>query len=333
MKVIHIYYQNISAKVEDLSLILGYFDGVHLGHHYLIKEARKHAKHPLAILTFDKPVSALVDNGKSPELLTSLDDRFRIISKLGIDFYYLFHIDKEFLSLSDVDFIELLRKLNVREVFVGEDYRFAKNRSGNVDTLKDYFDVHVIDLLKENGEKISSQEIKVLLEKGMIEEANKLLGHNYQINGTFVSGKHIGHKLGFPTLNVKMNDNYCLPRFGVYKTIAYLDGIPHLSITNVGVKPTVDAGNIPNIEVHVKDYEEKNYSTIAVEFVEFIRPEMKFANLEELRKQIESDVKKVFKNQFANQSFFIIIINATQSKISEHSDANHGLSQVLMQEG
>ena len=295
MKVVHIYYQNISAKVDDLSLILGYFDGVHLGHQHLIKEARKHAKHPLAILTFDQPVSALINNGKNSDLLTSLDDRFKIISKMGIDYYYLFHIDRDFLSLSDTDFIELLRKLNVREVFVGEDYRFGKNRVGNVNTLKDYFEVNVIDLLKENGEKISSQEIKVLLEKGMVEEANKLLGHNYQINGTFISGKGIGRMIGFPTLNVKMNVNYSLPRYGVYKTIAYLDGIPHLSITNVGVNPTVDAGDIPSIEVHVKDYEEKNYSTIAVEFVEFVRPEIKFDNLDELKKQIDSDVKKVFK--------------------------------------
>ena len=297
MKVVHVYYQNISAKVDDLSLILGYFDGVHLGHQHLIKEARKYAKYPLAILTFDKSVSSLIKTGKTVENLTSLDDRFKIISKLGVDYYYLFHIDKEFLNLSDLDFIELLKKLNVREVFVGEDFRFGKDRKGSPDTLKDFFDVRVVDLKKENGEKISSQEIKNFLEVGKLEEANKLLGQNYSMVGTPISGKGIGRKIGFPTLNVKLSTNYVLPRYGVYKTIAYLDGIPHLSITNVGVNPTVDAGNIPSIEVHIKDYNEKEISSICIEYLKFIRPEIKFSSLEELKEQISKDVKEVFKDE------------------------------------
>ena len=296
MKVVHIYYQNISAKVEDLSMILGYFDGVHLGHQYLIKEARKYAKYPLAILTFDKPVSSLIANNKNSDLLTSLDDRFKMISKLGVDYYYVFHIDKEFLNLSSQDFIELLKELNVREVFAGSDFRFGKNRAGGINELKDYFEVRVSDLLKENEEKISTQEIKDLVELGNIKEANKLLGYNYQISGTLISGKGIGHKIGFPTLNVKMSANYVLPRFGVYKTITYLDGLPHLSITNVGLNPTVDMGNVPTIEVHLKEYKDKEYSNIIVEFIEFVRPEIKFESLDELKKQIEKDTKKVFEN-------------------------------------
>lgn len=296
MKVVHIYYNNISAKVDDLSLILGYFDGVHLGHQELIKRARKYAKHPLAILTFDKPVASFINNGKNSEILTSLDDRFRIISKFGVDYYYLFHIDKDFLNLSDVDFIEILKKLNVREVFIGEDFRFGKGRKGTPDTLKDYFDVDVSKLLEINGEKVSSQNIKNLLEVGKIDEANSLLGHNYQVSGTIVSGKKIGRLIGFPTLNMKLSDNYVLPRYGVYKTIAYIDGIPHLSIANVGVNPTIDAGDIPTIEVHLKEYEDGDYSSLSLEFLEFVRPEIKFNSLDELKSQIESDVKKVFKN-------------------------------------
>ncbi len=296
MKVVHIYYQNITAKVEHLSMILGYFDGVHLGHQHLIKTARKMAKHPLAILTFDRPVSSLMNNGKNSEVLTSLDDRFKMISKLGVDYYYLFHIDKEFLNLSSDDFIDILKKLNVEEVFAGEDFHFGKNRSGDTNLLKDYFDVEVVDLLKENGEKISSQEIKELLMIGRLKEANDLLGHNYQISGTPITGKGIGHKIGFPTINVKMNDNYVLPKFGVYKTICYLDGVPHLSICNVGINPTVDMGNLPSIEVHLKDFENYSYSNINVEFLEFIRPEIKFSSLDELKNQIENDTKKVFKN-------------------------------------
>ena len=294
MKTVLIDYRNISPKVDKLSIILGYFDGVHLGHKYLIEEARKYAKYPLAILTFDKPVSSLIKNGKNPCVLTSLDDRFKIISKLGVDYYYLLHIDKDFLNLSDIDFIDILKKMNVKEVFVGEDFRFGKDRIGKVETLLDFFDVHKADLKKINGDKISSQEIKNNLEIGKVDEVKKMLGRNYQITGSIVHGKGIGHQIGFPTLNVKPSTNYVLPRFGVYKTIAYLNGIPHLSITNVGVNPTIDVGNIPIIEVHLKHFEEEKYTSVAVEFIEFIRPEIRFSSLEELQKQIEKDTKKVF---------------------------------------
>lgn len=294
MKTVIIDYKNPSPKVDKLSLILGYFDGVHLGHKYLIEEARKYAKYPLAILTFDKPVASLIENGKNPNVLTSLDDRFKIISKLGVDYYYLFKIDKDFLNLTDIDFIDILKKLNVKEVFVGEDFSFGKDRHGNPSTLSDFFAVHKVDLVNEDGKKISSQDIKNLIELGKMDEAKKLLGRNYQITGSIITGKGIGRTIGFPTLNVKMNDEYVLPRFGVYKTIAYLDGAPHLAITNVGVNPTVDAGNLPTIEVHLKEYDEKEYSTISVEFLEFVRDEKQFNSLEELKEQINKDTKKVF---------------------------------------
>lgn len=294
MKTVIIDYKNPSPKVDKLSLILGYFDGVHIGHKYLIETARKYAKYPLAILTFDKPVASLIQNGKNPNVLTSLDDRFKIISKLGVDYFYLFKIDKDFLNLEDIDFIDILKKLNVKEVFVGEDFSFGKNRKGNPSTLDDFFNVHKVDLVNEDGKKISSQDIKNLIELGKMDEAKKLLGRNYQITGSIITGKGIGRTIGFPTLNVKMIDKYVLPRFGVYKTIAYLDGAPHLSITNVGVNPTVDMGNIPTIEVHLKEYEEKQYSTISVEFLEFVRDEKKFDSLDELKKQIDLDTKRVF---------------------------------------
>lgn len=294
MKTVIIDYKNVSPKVDKLSIILGYFDGVHLGHKHLIEEARKYAKYPLAILTFNKPVASFIKNGKNPCVLTSLDDRFKIISKLGVDYYYLFKIDKDFLNLSDIDFIDILKKLNIKEVFVGEDFSFGKDRCGNASTLSDFFNVHKVVLVNEDGKKISSQDIKNYIELGKMNEAKKILGRNYQITGSIITGKGVGRKIGFPTLNVKMNDNYLLPRYGVYKTIAYLDGAPHLAITNVGVNPTIDVGNIPIIEVHLKDYEERKYSTIAVEFVEFVRDEKKFSNLDELKNQIELDVKKVF---------------------------------------
>ena len=295
MKTILLDYKKPTERFDALSMCLGYFDGVHLGHQALIKYARKNAKHILGLLTFSKPISTWVDNGKTKEVLTSLDDRFKIISKLGVDFYFVTQVDKEFTELSDLDFIEMLRKMNVKEIFVGKDFRYGAKAKGTISTLKDYFDVQVIDIENVNGEKVSTQKIDKLLLEGNIKEANDLLGHNYSVVGTIVSGTHIGTEIGYPTLNLKLSDNYVLPKFGVYKTICYVDNVPHVSITNVGVKPTVGDHFEPGIEVHLKDFKgEIKGDVINLEFLQFIRPEMKFSSREELKNQIAKDIKEAF---------------------------------------
>ena len=295
MKTILLDYKNPTQRFDALSICLGYFDGVHLGHQALIKYARKHAKYTLGLLTFSKPVSTYVDNGKNIQVLSSLDDRFKIISKLGVDFYFVTQIDKEFTNLSDLDFIEMLKKMNVKEIFVGKDFKYGKNAKGTISTLKDYFEVTVIDIENINGEKISTQRIGGLLQNGKIEEANVLLGYNYKVVGTIIHGKHIGTEIGFPTLNLELSDNYLLPKFGVYKTICYVDNIPHISITNVGIKPTVSDEFKPIIEVHLKDYKSEIYGdVINLEFLKFIREERKFSSLEELKAQINRDIEEVF---------------------------------------
>ncbi|MBR4377396.1 MAG: bifunctional riboflavin kinase/FAD synthetase [Bacilli bacterium] len=295
MKTILLDYKKPTERFDALSICLGYFDGVHLGHQALIKYARKNAKYILGLLTFSKPISTIVDNGKSKEVLTSLDDRFKIISKLGVDYYFVTQVDEEFTKLSDLDFIEMLRKMNVKEIFVGKDFRYGAKAAGTISTLKDYFDVNVIDIENVDGEKVSTQRIDNLLLDGDIKKANDLLGHNYSVVGTIVEGRHIGTEIGFPTLNLQLSDNYILPRFGVYKTICYVDNVPHISITNVGIKPTVSNEEKPGIEVHLKDFKgEIKGDVIILEFLKFIRPEIKFSSLEELKAQIADDVKEVF---------------------------------------
>ena len=295
MKTILLDYKKPYKRFDSLSMCLGYFDGVHLGHQNLIKYARKHAKFTLGLLTFSKPISTYVDNGKNTEILTSLDDRFKIISKLGVDYYFVAQIDEDFTKLSDFKFIEILKNMNVKEIFVGKDFKYGAKANGTISTLKDYFDVTVIDIEKVNNEKISTKRIKNLISEGDIYQANDLLGHNFNIVGTIVSGNHIGTKIGFPTLNLKLSDNYVLPKFGVYKTICYIDNVPHVSITNVGVKPTIKEGNLPSIEVHLKDFKGVPEGDVFnLEFLKFIRPEMKFSSLDDLKKQIEKDIKEVF---------------------------------------
>lgn len=295
MKTILLDYKRPTQRFDALSLCLGYFDGVHLGHQSLIKYARKYAKHTLGLLTFSKPISTLVDNGKNTSVLTSLDDRFKIISKLGVDYYFVAQIDKAFTELSDMDFIAMLRKMNVKEIFVGKDFRYGAKAKGTISTLKDYFDVYDIEIKEVDGKKISTQEIKNLIVQGRVKEANDLLGHNYCVSGSLVSGKHIGTTIGYPTLNLKLSDNYVLPKYGVYKTVCYVDNVPHIAITNVGVKPTIGDNFKPGIEVHLKDFKgEAKGDVISVEFLKFIRPEKKFSSIEELKAQIDKDIKEVF---------------------------------------
>lgn len=294
MKTIQISKDNLIAPSESLTICLGYFDGVHLGHKQIIHRAVREGEYDLGVLTFDVPVSSLLDNNKSKEVLTSLTDRFRIIDRLGVDYYFILHIDKDFLNMDPLEFINILKKLNVKEVYVGEDYRFGKDKKGDPELLKKYFSTEVIKLLRYDGKKISSQEIISLLKEGKMDKANALLGQNYAISGTVVEGHHNGEKLGIRTANVKPSVNYVLPRFGVYKVIAYIEGVPHIAIANVGVHPTIVEEKEPLIEVHIPHYKNEDYGkAIMVEFLEFIRPEKTFKDKEALVRQVKEDIRKI----------------------------------------
>ena len=180
----------------------------------------------------------------------------------------------------------ITRSINVKEIFVGKDFRYGSKAKGTISTLKDYFDVYDIEIKEVDGKKISTQEIENLIIEG---------GHNYCVSGSLVSGNHIGTAIGYPTLNLKLADNYVLPKYGVYKTDCYVDNVPHVAITNVGVKPTIGDNFKPGIEVHLKDFKgEAKGDVISVEFLKFIRPEKKFSSKEELKAQIDKDIKEVF---------------------------------------
>ena len=293
MKTIELDYQNIPSLNEELCLCLGYFDGVHRGHQKLLLEARKNSSKKIGVLTFDKPVSSLLENGKSKEIITSNEDKIRIISRLGIDYLFIIKIDKNFLSFSPEDFIDkILKKLGIIEIYVGEDYRFGKAALGDNSLLRKYFDVTEVNLLLDNGQKLSSSNIISHIKNGEIMSANKELGHNYQVSGKVVEGHHRGNSLGFPTENIELSSNYVVPKFGVYKTIIYISGIPHFSITNVGIHPTVGKEDKPVFEVHIPNYKSDDYGkTVYLEFLDFVREEKNFNNIEELKSQISSDLK------------------------------------------
>ena len=295
MKIIKLKYDKIQLIEPRLSICLGYFDGVHLGHEELILNASILTSNPLGLLTFDRPVSDFINNGKSNEVITSVDDKIRLLNHYQLDYLIVLEIDKDFLNYSPLEFInKILIPLGVKEVFCGEDYTFGKKALGNISLLKQYFNVSSFELIKIDNEKVSTQTIIKYIKQGDIKTANKLLGHPYEVVGNIKHGYGRGAKIGFPTANLDLNANYVIPKFGVYKCVAYVRGVPHVAIVNVGVHPTVGSLDKPLIEVHIPNFTQITYGMIIyLVFIDFVREEKKFNNVDELKKQIQEDLMTV----------------------------------------
>lgn len=295
MKTILLDLDHLMPFESKTSLCLGNFDGMHIGHQKVITEAVINSSGDVAVLTFDAPLGTLIASRKAKQVLTSVSDRFRLLHRLGATYLLVLHLESRLLQMSAEQFIDkVLKVLNFDELYVGEDFRFGKDRHGNIELLKKNFKVHVIPLLDVEHRKVSSSEIIDYLKKGNISKANELLGRNYQMHGAIVEGLHNGQTIGFPTANLKLSAPYVIPKFGVYKTICYIDGFPHLSLTNIGIHPTIQQLDIPSIEVHIPNYEGNDYGkTMYLEFISFLRPEKHFASIEELKQQINEDIATI----------------------------------------
>ena len=230
---------------------------------------------------------------KSRSYLTSLESRLCLFKSLKVDYVFLFPFTKKIKNMTYVQFKEkFFDQLKIKTLFMGKDFTFGKNGEGNVTYLKKYYDVEILPDIKKDNKKISSQAIASLIKEGEIKKANQCLGRPYEIKGRVVSGYHYGKELNFPTANVRFKYDYVIPRFGVYKVIIYVLGVPHLGIANVGVHPTINALKKPIIEVHIPHFVGNLYhQEVYIEFVNFIRPEKKFKNEKELVNQIKKDIK------------------------------------------
>ena len=277
-------------KSDHLTLLLGNFDGVHLGHYELVKDAKRNGEGELGVMLFDKNPAIFLKR-KSQNILTSLEDKIRIFASYGFDYAYVLPLTEALLKKSKDDFIhDYIEPLSPALLVVGEDYSFGAEGKGNASDLSEKYPTHVVPLKTVNGEKIGTQEIIRLLEEGKIKEANEFLGRPYEIHGTVINGFHNGNKLGFPTANLSLASPYVIPRFGVYKTLSYVRGVPHLSMTNIGNNPTFGLLNHPTIETYITNFHENIYNeTLYLEFVDYLREETKFSSLEELIEQLKRD--------------------------------------------
>lgn len=277
---------------------LGNFDGVHRGHQALLAQAQKPAGAlgaPLLALTFEPHPRGFFVPDTGPFRLTLAPAKTRLLAEHGVQAVLAQHFDAAFAALPAEAFVGdvLLKGLGARHVVCGYDFTFGARRSGNVERLRAEgkargFGVTVLDPVMREGEIYSSTRIREALRAGMVSEAAQLLGHPWEIEGMVELGDQRGRTIGFPTANVDLGQ-HLRPRFGVYAVRALVDGVWRDGVANLGRRPTF--GKLKeNFEVHLFDFAGDLYGkTLRVAMVDFIRPEMKFEGLDQLKAQIAAD--------------------------------------------
>ena len=296
MKLFEFSYDEVPQISEDLTLCLGFFDGIHLGHQALFKKAKKEGN-KVGVLTFDNSPAYVLGKISENNCLTSIADKAEYLEELKIDYLFLMHFDKSVATLTKDEFIDkVLKTLSPKKIYCGEDYRFGVRGEGNPTYLKLYFDVEIFQTEKKDNNKISSRDIVKLIQTHKIPKANELLGRPYRINGLVVEGKHNGRTIDFPTANLELDYPYVFPDYGVYMGYAEVYGKRYKAIINVGTHPTIVHLYKPIIEVHIIDFEGNIYGKdIFVYFIDYMRSEKKFASLEELKEQLQKDKEKAKK--------------------------------------
>ncbi len=288
---------------DPIVLVLGFFDGVHLGHQELLKEALKIAKLKnlkTGVFSFKNHPLTEIFPRYAPKLIMSNEDKVRKIKSLGIDEVYLVAFTEDMRKMEPKAFFEevLLKNFNLKDVVVGYNYSFGYKGKGKADDLKklakEYgVDVHIVSPIMTDDQKISSTYIRELLSLGKVEEASRLLGHPYKISGTIKEGKKLGRKFNIPTANLHTDSKYLMPKSGVYFTRITIDGKTYDGLTNLGKNPTFEDHPYA-IETYIYDFDEDIYNKeVDLEFLKFIRGEVKFNGLEELFGQVQSDINKV----------------------------------------
>jgi riboflavin kinase/FMN adenylyltransferase len=283
-------------------LALGNFDGLHRGHTKIIERIRRVAAERGAtslVLTFDPHPPRIVRPDKAPPLLMTLDQKLEAFEKAGIQGVAVVRFTHEVSQWEPETFVKtvLVDWLRIGEVWVGADFLFGRNRSGNFSLLRTLgshygFRVEKIDPVRYKDFVVSSTRIRRLVAEGRVDEAGALLGRHMFIDGTVVQGAGRGRELGVPTANLQ-TDNELLPPHGVYATTVTIDGEVRPGVTNIGLRPTFEDVAKTTIEVHVLGFDGDLYGqTVRVGFVQRLRDERRFADVDGLKAQIEADVRR-----------------------------------------
>lgn len=294
--------------IPNAIVTIGTFDGVHLGHQAVFKQmvdkARQIGGETVVITFFPHPRIVISPNDNRLRLITSQEDKIEHLRRSNIDNLIIINFTKEFSHTSSEDFIKdyVVRYIQPAILVIGYDHHFGSNRSGDFDTLSKlgmefHFAVEKINEQDIEDITISSTKIRSALQQGDIKLANKLLGYSYSTSGIVTHGDSIGRILGFPTANISIKPEYQLiEKTGVYATIAKVDGKDYPSMTYIGRRPTISNGLPTSTETYIMDFDGDLYGKeIRVTFVDRVRDEMTFDNLERLKSQIQEDKANIIR--------------------------------------
>ncbi|ONI46430.1 riboflavin biosynthesis protein RibF [Candidatus Epulonipiscioides gigas] len=280
-------------------VVIGNFDGVHLGHQKLFETANKNRGNLQVLALSFYPHPTWVLNNEQKAIITPTKDKIKIIENFRVDIFIDYPFTLELANMNAYEFFTriLIQDLKAKIIVVGEDYRFGKNRQAGTNELRIMCQQHsiklyVIEKFELDNETISSTKIRQYLIEGNLEKVNNLLGYTYQITGEVIKGQQIGRTIGFKTANISTKPGVIYPKNGVYATKVKVYNKEFLAITNIGYNPTVD-GKVKVIESNIFNFNQDIYNQeIEVNFFTFIRSEKKFSSLNELKIQITIDKEK-----------------------------------------
>lgn len=276
MEIFNLDRRMILPKLEINSCTIGNFDGLHLGHQKLIEDAKVNSFKSL-VITFDDIFK---------DKIITLENKIKKIEEFEIDYLIILKFE-DFKDMFHNEFVKMLKKINVKRISIGKDFRFGFKKEGDYIDLQNKFETYLIDEVEVNNEKVSSTLIRSKLKEGKIKEANELLGYNFFLTGEVKNGNELGRTIGFPTANLEVDT---LLNNGVYKTQTTVDGVLYNSITNIGYNPTFNEQKQLRIETNILDFNEDIYGKeIKVEFIDKIREEIKFQSKEHLQQQLNED--------------------------------------------
>lgn len=315
-----LFHGTDNAEIQRPTVLtLGVFDGLHLGHQLIMKTVVDRAREAGAVptvITFDPHPRAVLHPQSAPPLLQTFDQKIEGFGVLGIEQTIVVRFTKEFANVSAANFINdvVMDRLHAREVYLGKGFAFGHNREGNIELLKQLagdlgFVAGEVPEVRFRGQRVSSSKIRELLARGRVNLARRMLGRPYGVEGRVERGAERGRKLGFPTANLHPH-NRVIPRNGVYVTGTLIDGQWRRSVTNIGLRPTFGDASEPSVETFVLNWDGDLYGDVVrVRFLYRLRDERKFSSVDELTRQIKTDVARA-------ESYF------------EHAATKHMLSVI-----
>lgn len=304
-----LYHINDDLPIfKNAVITIGTFDGVHEGHKTIIRficEKAKEINGESVLITFDPHPKQIIRPDKPVNLISSTSEKYSEIFKIGVDHIVVIPFTRAFSLLSAEEYVHqfLIKKFSPQVIVIGYDHQFGHDRKGNIHTLREMLSdtVEIIEIPEHliNDAHVSSTQIRLAIQNGMMAQANTMLGRAFKIDGVVIHGNKLGRQIGFPTANIQLTEqNIILPPTGIYAVQVLVKDKMHNGVLSIGTRPTVTNGKNISYEVYILDFEEDIYGEkISVYFLERLRDELKLKDIDELIQYIQKDIddaKKYF---------------------------------------